>query len=89
MIHTDEDDEFERIKRENAMREVQRLGQEIENQSQTQPFTQDWHVIPVNDLREHEPYSTCWCRPTLDEGVWLHHSMDEREKYETGDRKPS
>ena len=30
MIHTDEDDEFERIKRENAMREVQRLGQEIE-----------------------------------------------------------
>jgi hypothetical protein len=32
MIHTDEDDEFERIKRENAMREVQRLGQEIEGQ---------------------------------------------------------
>ncbi len=30
MIHTDEDDEFDRIKRENAMREVQRLGQEIE-----------------------------------------------------------
>jgi glutaredoxin len=30
MIHTDEDDEFERIERENAMREVQRLGQEIE-----------------------------------------------------------
>ena len=32
MIHTDEDDEFDRIKRENAMREVQRLGQEIEGQ---------------------------------------------------------
>jgi glutaredoxin len=30
MIRTDEDDEFERISRENAMREVQRLGQEIE-----------------------------------------------------------
>ncbi len=30
MIHTDEDDEFDRVKRENAMREVQRLGQEIE-----------------------------------------------------------
>jgi glutaredoxin len=30
MIRTDEDDEFERIKRENAMREVQQLGQEIE-----------------------------------------------------------
>ena len=32
MICTEEDDEFERIKRENAMREVQRLGQEIEGQ---------------------------------------------------------
>jgi len=34
MIHTDEDDEFNRIKRENAMREVQRLGQEIEESGQ-------------------------------------------------------
>ena len=30
MIRTDVDDEFDRIERENAMREVQRLGQEIE-----------------------------------------------------------
>ena len=30
MIHTDEDDEFDRITRENAMREVQRLGQDIQ-----------------------------------------------------------
>jgi glutaredoxin len=30
MIHTDEDDEFDRIARESAMREVQRLEQEIE-----------------------------------------------------------
>ena len=32
MIHTDEDDEFDRVRRENALREVQRLGQEIEGQ---------------------------------------------------------
>lgn len=32
MIHTDEDDEFERIKRENILHEVYRLGQEIEGQ---------------------------------------------------------
>jgi predicted nuclease of restriction endonuclease-like RecB superfamily len=31
-MKTDEDDEFDRIKRENAMIEVQRLGQEIEGQ---------------------------------------------------------
>ena len=32
MIHTDEDDEFDRIARENALHEVYRLGQEIEGQ---------------------------------------------------------
>ena len=42
MIHTDEDDEFERVKRESAMREVQRLGQEIEGQ----PYHFDIYVSP-------------------------------------------
>ena len=31
------------------------------------------------DLREHEANGSCWCKPTLDEGVWLHHSMDGRQ----------
>jgi len=31
-MKTDEDDEFDRIERENAMHEVQRLGKEIEGQ---------------------------------------------------------
>ena len=39
----------------------------------------DWHVVPTNDLREHEANGSCWCKPTLDEGVWLHHSMDGRQ----------
>jgi hypothetical protein len=38
MIHTDEDDEFERIKRENALHEVYRLGQEIEESGQPYNF---------------------------------------------------
>ena len=49
------------------------------------------HVIPLNDLRNHEPYKTCWCAPTQDDDeplVWIHHSMDRREEYENG-RKPS
>jgi hypothetical protein len=33
-MKTEEDDEFDRVKRENAMYEVQRLGQEIEGQPQ-------------------------------------------------------
>lgn len=48
-----------------------------------------WHVYPVNDLREHDLNGNCWCKPTLDEGVWLHHSMDGREAFETGERLPS
>ena len=38
MIHTDEDDEFERIARENALHEVYRLGQEIEESGQPYHF---------------------------------------------------
>lgn len=50
------------------------------------------HVIPRNDLREHERSITCWCKPKPDDEeitVYIHHSMDEREKYETGERQPS
>ena len=49
------------------------------------------HVVPLNDLREHEASRDCWCNPTEDEGwpgVWVHHSMDRREEYEEG-RKPT
>ena len=23
----------------------------------------DWHIIPVNDLREYEANGSCWCKP--------------------------
>lgn len=49
------------------------------------------HVVPVNDLKEHEPHDDCWCGPETDEnsGVIVHAAMDEREKFERGERKPS
>lgn len=37
------------------------------------------HIVPVNDLRDHEAKSACWCRPTEVDGIWVHHSMDRRE----------
>lgn len=48
------------------------------------------HVVPLNDLREHEAIKDCWCKPTEDavDDVWVHHSMDKREEFEEG-RKPS
>lgn len=46
-----------------------------------------WHVVPVDDLREHNSSKTCWCHPTPDDedpGIYVHHSMDQREEYEKG-----
>lgn len=51
------------------------------------------HIVPSDDLREHSPHPDCWCRPTRDDEaeaeVWIHHSLDGREDYERGERKPS
>jgi hypothetical protein len=52
---------------------------------------QDLHVIPTNDLREHACSRHCWCGPTEDDealGLFVHHSLDQRERYETGELKP-
>lgn len=48
----------------------------------------DLHVMPVNDLREHEMSLSCWCRPRRDVSqieVVVHNSLDGRERiFETG-----
>lgn len=48
------------------------------------------HVVPVNDLREHQITRYCWCSPFRDctYSVYIHNSMDKREEYEQG-RKSS
>jgi hypothetical protein len=51
-----------------------------------------YHVVPIDDLREHSTDSDkpCWCKPEEEEdGVIVHNSMDGREKFETGERKMS
>lgn len=54
------------------------------------PFDK-YHVVPINDLRDHrvESDEQCWCKPRIEDGVVVHNSMDQRELYETGERKPS
>jgi hypothetical protein len=50
------------------------------------------HVVPVDDLRDHVCTAQCWCQPTQDEEeplLYVHHAMDQRELYETGERKPA
>ena len=44
----------------------------------------DMHVLPINDLREHEESRDCWCHPAYDEGIVIHNSMDGREAHEQG-----
>jgi hypothetical protein len=46
------------------------------------------HVYPADDLRQHSMMN-CWCRPTEDDGIMVHNSLDGRELYERGERKPS
>lgn len=48
------------------------------------------HVIPMNDIREHIPRIDCWCCPQPDEDeptIIVHISLDQREKYESGELK--
>jgi hypothetical protein len=55
-------------------------------------MTEAVHVVPLNDLREHIASVDCWCKPIEDDDfpdVWVHHSMDGRESYETGERLAS
>lgn len=51
--------------------------------------SEDLHVVPVNDLREHVLCRSCWCHPTVDtdggEDVVIHNALDQREKYEYGE----
>ncbi len=50
-----------------------------------------YHVYPINDLREHstDTDKPCWCKPREEDGIIVHNSMDRREEFETGERKPS
>jgi hypothetical protein len=50
------------------------------------------HVMPLDDLKPHIAVKECWCNPTPDEEaaeVLVHHSLDKREEFERGERKPT
>ena len=47
-----------------------------------------WHIVPINDWREHEPSCACWCNPQPDDEddrVMLHNAMDQRDSLERGE----
>lgn len=42
-----------------------------------------WHILPINDIKEHEESSTCDCMPTVKiengEMLIIHNAWDMRE----------
>ena len=48
------------------------------------------YVVPIGDLKPHMADNRlCWCKPLMEDGLLIHNSMDRRELYERGERKPS
>jgi hypothetical protein len=51
------------------------------------------HIVPEDDLREHDLSMQCWCTPQHMDGlkgdVIVHNAMDKRELYEQGELDPS
>lgn len=47
----------------------------------------EYHVVPLDDTREHYSSVCCWCGPEEDDeepGYWIHNAADNREHYEAG-----
>ncbi|ABP63574.1 BcepGomrgp03 [Burkholderia phage BcepGomr] len=48
------------------------------------------NILPLGDIDDHLVGDTCPCCPQMDdEGNLIHSSWDEREKFDTGERKVS
>ncbi|MBX9864655.1 MAG: hypothetical protein K2Y42_18100 [Hyphomicrobium sp.] len=49
------------------------------------------HIYPLNDLRDHVvDGGKCWCGAAEDDdGLIIHSAMDQREKFQNGERVKS
>ena len=48
----------------------------------------DLHVTPNDDFKPHLIAACCWCSPTRDcrdPSIVIHHALDQRERYESGE----
>ncbi len=46
-----------------------------------------WHILPINDIKEHDENSTCICHPRVEmqpngDMLIIHNSFDGREHVE-------
>ncbi|RTL03548.1 hypothetical protein EKK58_12835 [Candidatus Dependentiae bacterium] len=60
---------------------------------ETLELDKEIHIIPIGDIHQHEENSKCWCNPSIEteinKDIITHNSLDKRELYETGQRKPN
>ena len=51
----------------------------------------NFHVLPINDLKEHEKTMDCWCNPEIQHDlppyVIVHNAADRREEREVGHKR--
>lgn len=50
-------------------------------------FINEVHLIPLDDYREHEPNTECWCKPRESEyeiDHYIHNPLDNRFMYQLG-----
>lgn len=44
----------------------------------------DYHIMPINDLKEHDHSFYCWCSPEIQGSLApytvVHHALDNRER---------
>jgi hypothetical protein len=40
------------------------------------------HLVPTRDRKQHQADHACWCEPTLEDRVFVHHAADRREASE-------
>jgi hypothetical protein len=69
------------------MARVHPSGWNVISMADDADIVREVHVIPVDDLRPHEPSRDCWCGTFEDDEdptVIGHNSMDRRELIETG-----
>ena len=59
---------------------VNKVGGDIE-------YPDEIHVLPMDDLYDHEPSGNCWCHPHREDTgteefrfVWVHNCLDDADE---------
>ena len=46
------------------------------------------HAVPIGDIRAHLDIPGCWCGPSVDGDIYVHHALDGRQFKTRGANAP-